>query len=146
RGPAQAIHDPPDLRPLPNLQLWPKDGGRFVTFGLVLTEEPDTRKRNLGVYRMHVFDERSTGMHWQIGKGGGFHYHVAEKRGRPLEVAVSVGADPCTLLASVAPLPEGIDELAFAGFLRGSPTRLARAVTLSMEVPADAEFVLEGVV
>src|SRR5262245_11227558 len=145
-GPAQAVAAGVDLTPLPNLQLWPGDGGRFVTFGLVLTEHPETHGRNLGIYRMHVYDERTTGMHWQIGKGGGFHHHRAETRGEPLEVAVAVGADPATLLASVAPLPEGIDELAFAGFLRGAPTRLARARTLAMRVPADAEFVLEGVV
>jgi 4-hydroxy-3-polyprenylbenzoate decarboxylase len=85
-------------------------------------------------------------MHWQIGKGGGFHHHRAERLGQPLEVAVAVGADPATLLASVAPLPEGIDELAFAGFLRGAPSRMAVARSLVMMVPADAEFVLEGVV
>jgi len=136
----------PDLSELPNLQLWPGDGGRFVTFGLVLTEHPETRVRNLGIYRMHIYDRETTGMHWQIGKGGGFHHHRAEALHRPLEVAVSVGADPATLLASVAPLPEGIDELAFAGFLRGAPTRLAAARTLAMRVPAEAQFVLEGVV
>ena len=102
--------------------------------------------RNLGVYRMHVFDARTTGMHWQIGKGGGFHYHAAERRGAGLEVAVAVGADPATLLASVAPLPEGVDELAFAGFLRGAPTRLVPATQLRMAVPADAEFLIEGIV
>ena len=146
RGPAQARHLGPDLTSLPNLQLWPQDGGRFVTFPLVLTRHPETQVRNLGIYRMQIFDPRSTGMHWQIGKGGGFHHHAAERRGAPLEVAVAVGADPATLLAAVAPLPEGIDELAFAGFLRGAPTRLARARTLAMRVPADAEFVLEGLV
>ena len=145
-GPAQAVMAGADLTPLPNLQLWPHDGGRFVTFGLVLTEHPESRVRNLGIYRMHVYEPRATGMHWQIGKGGGFHYHRAEALGRGLEVAVAVGADPALLLASVAPLPEGIDEIAFAGFLRGAPTRLARARTLRMDVPADAEFVLEGVV
>jgi 4-hydroxy-3-polyprenylbenzoate decarboxylase len=145
-GPAQEVIEGADLTPLPNLKLWPKDGGRFVTFGLVLTEHPETRGRNLGIYRMHIYDPRTTGMHWQIGKGGGFHYHRAEKRGEPLEVAVAVGADPATLLASIAPLPEGIDELAFAGFLRGAPTRLACAQSLTMHVPADVEFVLEGVV
>jgi 4-hydroxy-3-polyprenylbenzoate decarboxylase len=145
-GPAQQVVLGADLTPLPNLQLWPKDGGRFVTFGLVLTEHPETRGRNLGIYRMHIYDPRTTGMHWQIGKGGGFHYHRAEQRGQGLEVAVAIGADPATLLASVAPLPEGIDELGFAGFLRGAPTRLARARTLGMDVLADAEFVLEGVV
>jgi 4-hydroxy-3-polyprenylbenzoate decarboxylase len=135
---------PAQLSGLPNLKLWPKDGGRFVTFGLVLTSDPDTGKRNLGIYRMHIHDETTTGMHWQINKGGGYHFHVAEKRGRPLPVAVSVGADPCLLLSAVAPLPEGIDELAFAGFLRGRPTRLARARRVDAWVPADAEFVLEG--
>jgi len=143
-GPAQEHALGPDLAPLPILQLWPDDGGRFVTFPLVFTEDPITAKRNLGLYRMHVYDARTTGMHWQIGKGGGFHYHRAEQRGEPLEVAVAIGADPATLLAGVAPLPEGIDELAFAGFLRGRPTRLARARTLRMSVPADAEFVIEG--
>jgi 4-hydroxybenzoate decarboxylase subunit C len=145
-GPAQAVLLREHLAPLPTLQLWPEDGGRFVTFPLVLTEHPETHTRNLGSYRMHVFDERTTGMHWQIGKGGGFHFHAAEKRGEGLEVAVAVGADPATLLSAVAPLPEGIDELAFAGFLRGAPTRLARARRLHMRVPADAEFVIEGVV
>ena len=145
-GPAQESSLGADLSSLPILQLWPGDGGRFVTFPLVFTEDPDTHKRNLGLYRIHVYDAKTTGMHWQIGKGGGVHYHKAEKRGEGLEVAVAVGADPATLLAGVAPLPEGIDELAFAGFLRGRPTRMARARSLRMLVPADAEFVIEGVV
>ncbi len=134
------------LGALPILKLWPQDGGRFVTFPLVVTEDPATRKRNLGIYRMHVYDDETTGMHWQIGKGGGFHFHQAEKAGAGLPVAVHVGADPATLLASIAPLPEGIDELAFAGYLRGAPTRFTRARTLDMDVLADAEFVIEGIV
>jgi 4-hydroxy-3-polyprenylbenzoate decarboxylase len=146
RGPAQERRLGADLSSLPILQLWPRDGGRFLTFPLVLTEHPETKTRNLGVYRMHVFDAQTTGMHWQIGKGGGFHFHAAEKRGDGLAVAVAVGADPALLLASVAPLPEGVDELAFAGFLRGSPTRLAPAAKLGLRVPADAEFVIEGIV
>ena len=137
---------PADLGLLPNLQLWPKDGGRFVTFGLVSTQHPVTHVRNLGIYRMHVYDGATTGMHWQIGKGGGFHYHEAEKRGLPLEVSVAVGADPATLLSAISPLPEGIDELAFAGFLRGASTRLTRGRRIGIPVLADAEFVLEGVV
>jgi 4-hydroxybenzoate decarboxylase subunit C len=146
RAPSQDRALGPNLDPLPILQLWPKDGGRFVTFPLVLTQHPATRTRNLGIYRMHCFDASTTGMHWQIGKGGGFHYHAAEKAGHGLEVAVHVGADPATLLSAVSPLPEGIDELAFAGFLRGSPTRLARGRTIGMDVMADVEFVIEGVV
>ena len=135
-----------NLDPLPVLQLWPKDGGRFITFPLVFTEDPDTHKRNLGLYRIHVYDQKTTGMHWQIGKGGGFHFHKAEKRGQSLEVAIAVGADPATLLSGVAPLPEGIDELAFAGFLRGTPTRMTKGRKIGMSVPADAEFVIEGIV
>jgi 4-hydroxy-3-polyprenylbenzoate decarboxylase len=146
RGPAQECSLGADLSSLPVLQLWPGDGGRFITFPLVFTEDPETQKRNLGLYRIHLYDQNTTGMHWQIGKGGGFHFHKAEKRGEALEVAVAVGADPASLLAAVAPLPEGIDELAFAGFLRGRPTRLAKARTLRMLVPADAEFVIEGIV
>jgi 4-hydroxy-3-polyprenylbenzoate decarboxylase len=144
RAPSQERSLGPDLAPLPILKLWPGDGGRFVTFPLVFTEHPVTRKRNLGIYRMHVFDSRTTGMHWQIGKGGGFHYAAAERAGGGLDVAVAVGADPATLLSAVAPLPEGLDELAFAGFLRGAPTRLARARSVDLWVPADAEFVIEG--
>jgi 4-hydroxy-3-polyprenylbenzoate decarboxylase len=143
-APSQQASLGADLSALPNLKLWPKDGGRFVTFGLVLTQDPLTRRRNLGIYRMHVYDDRTTGMHWQIGKGGGFHYHQAEKQGQGLDVAVAVGADPALLLSAVAPLPEGIDEIAFAGFLRGQSTRLTRARTLDLSVLADAEFVLEG--
>lgn len=146
RAPSQDGTLGADLGTLPLLQLWPRDGGRFFTFALVLTEHPETRARNVGIYRMHVHDATTTGMHWQIAKGGGFHYHAAEKLGRGLELAAHVGADPATLLAAAAPLPEGIDELAFAGFLRGSPTRLARARTLSLPVLADAEFVVEGFV
>jgi len=143
-APCQEVVAPPDLSPFPITKSWPLDGGRFITLGLVQTAEPDTGVRNLGIYRMQVFGPDSTGMHWQIQKGGGFHYRAAESRGRPLPVAVLIGTDPATLLAAVAPLPEGIDELAFAGFLRGSSTRLTAARTIPLEVPATAEFVLEG--
>jgi menaquinone biosynthesis decarboxylase len=146
QAPSQRYALGADLTRLPILKLWPQDGGRFVTFPLVLTEHPTTRRRNLGIYRMHVYDAATTGMHWQIGKGGGFHYHEAEKLGRGLGVAVHVGMDPATLLAAVAPLPEGIDELAFAGFLRGAPTRITKARSLDVDVLADAEFVIEGMV
>ncbi|MGH7544174.1 MAG: UbiD family decarboxylase, partial [Gemmatimonadota bacterium] len=135
---------PLTLDDLPVLTCWPGDGGPFITFPLVVTEHPVTGSRNLGIYRMHVFDASRAGMHWQIMKGGGYHYAAAERLARPLPVAVALGADPVTLLASVAPLPEGIDELAFAGFLRGAPTELARCGTIDVRAPAAAEFVLEG--
>jgi 4-hydroxy-3-polyprenylbenzoate decarboxylase len=134
------------LADLPVLTCWPGDGGPFITFPLVLTAHPETGHRNLGIYRMHVYDDRTTGMHWQIMKGGGYHYAEAERLNLDLPVAVALGADPITLLASVAPLPEGIDELAFAGFLRGSPSELARCGAIDAWAPAAAEFVLEGVV
>lgn len=139
-------HDghPLTLDDLPILTCWPGDGGRFVTFPLVITEHPVTRARNLGIYRMHVYDAARAGMHWQIMKGGGYHYAAAERLAQPLPVAVALGADPITLLASVAPLPEGLDELAFAGFLRGTPTELARCGSVDVYAPASAEFVLEG--
>jgi menaquinone biosynthesis decarboxylase len=143
-APVQSVVEEPDLSTLPVLKCWPEDGGRFITFGLVLTADPESGERNLGLYRMHVFGSRETGIHWQIQKGGGFHYHVAEQLGRPLPVAVTIGADPLLLLAAASPLPEGMDELAFAAYLRGSPTKLVRARQIDSWVPANAEFILEG--
>jgi len=134
------------LDDLPIQTCWPGDGGRFITLGQVVTYGPDDRKRNIGIYRMHVYDAMTTGMHWQIQKGGGFHHWKSESVGQELEVAVALGTDPALLLASVAALPEGIDEALFAGFLRGRAVRFARGKTVSIPVPAGAEFVLEGVV
>lgn len=146
-GASQAVREPVDLHRLPVLRCWPGDGGRFFTWPMVLTHDPVTGGRNLGLYRLHQFDSATTGMHWQIQKGGGFHYHEAEKRGLALPVTVSLGADPCLMLSAVAPLPEGIDELAFAAFLRGAPTPLARGVAVEGAwAPAEAEIVLEGYV
>ncbi len=117
-----------------------------MTLGQVITQDPIDAKRNVGIYRLHVYDKMTTGMHWQIQKGGGFHYHRAEQLGQDLEVAVALGTDPALLLASVSALPEGIDEVAFAGFLRGAALPLVRGKSVSIGVPANAEFVLEGVV
>jgi 4-hydroxybenzoate decarboxylase subunit C len=146
RSISQQIVEQPDLDALPILTCWPEDGGRFVTLPQVVTYDPRTGKRNIGMYRMHVFDKCTTGMHWQIQKGGGFHFVQAEKRGQPLELAVAIGTDPALLLATVAPLPENIDEAMFAGFLRGRPSEFVRGRTIGIDVPADAEFILEGVV
>jgi len=144
RAPVQDVVEPPDLSSLPVLQCWPGDAGRFITFGLVLTQHPDTGRRNLGVYRLQVRGPDTTGMHWQLQKGGGFHYRVAEEREQPLEVAVVLGGDPGLILAAVAPLPEGIDELLFSGLLRRQPLAMAAARSLRLLVPARAEFILEG--
>ncbi len=146
-GASQQVREPVDLHRLPVLRCWPGDGGRFFTFPMTLTHDPVTGGRNLGLYRLHLYDAATTGMHWQIQKGGGFHHHEAEKRGLPLPVTVSLGADPCLMLSAVAPLPEGIDELAFAAFLRGAPTPLAKGVAVEGAwAPAEAEVVLEGYV
>ena len=143
---SQEIVEKPDLSDLPITKCWPGDGGKFITLPQVFTYDPRSGKRNVGMYRMHVFDARTTGMHWQIQKGGGFHYYHADKMNRPLELAVALGTDPAFLLATIAALPEGIDEAMFAGFLRKKRTELALGRTVSISVPANAEFILEGVV
>jgi 4-hydroxy-3-polyprenylbenzoate decarboxylase len=146
-APVQAVTDTaPDLDALPIITCWPQDGGRFITFPLVLSRHPLHHKTNVGIYRMQVFDRTTTGMHWQIHKGGGFHYHAAEQQGKALPVAVALGADPALMLAGIFPLPEALEEIAFAGILSARRTRLASARTIPLDVPADAEFVLEGVV
>jgi 4-hydroxy-3-polyprenylbenzoate decarboxylase len=147
RRPAcQEAIEEPDLTTLPILQCWPGDAGRFITYGMVITHHPRTLRRNLGLYRLQVYGPDTTGMHWQSMKGGRGHYWEAEQEGKDLEVAVVIGADPVLMMAGILPLPEDMDEIAFAGFLRGKSIPMAKAVTLNMSVPARAEFVLEGVV
>ncbi|MGA9405994.1 MAG: UbiD family decarboxylase [Bacteroidota bacterium] len=145
-APSQEIVETANLSDLPIIQCWPQDGGRFITLPQVFTHDPRNGKRNVGMYRMHVFDAKTTGMHWQIQKGGGFHYYHADKINKPLELAVALGTDPAMLLATIAPLPEGIDEAMFAGFLRKKSTQLVGGRSVSISVPANAEFILEGFV
>lgn len=142
----EVVMDPPDLNRLPVLKTWPGDGGRFITLPLVVTKSPSTGIRNIGIYRMQVFDSRTTGMHWHWHKGGARHYEEAERLGRRLEVAVAIGGDPATIYSASAPLPDDFDELIFAGFLRREPVELVRCKTVDIEVPASAEFVIEGYV
>src|SRR5262249_40418088 len=142
----QEVVEEPDLSALPVLKCWPGDAGRFITYGMVLTHHPQTRRRNLGLYRLQVFGKNATGMHWQSMKGGRVHYWEAEREGKDLEVAVVIGADPVLMMAAILPLPEDVDEMAFAGFIRGKGVPLVRAKTLDMMVPANAEIVLEGTV
>jgi 4-hydroxy-3-polyprenylbenzoate decarboxylase len=134
------------LDDFPILQCWPEDGGRFITLPLVFTRDPETRARNIGTYRMQVYDGRTTGMHWQRHKGGAQHYRVAERLGRRLDVAVAIGPDPALSYAATAPMPEGLDELMLGGFLRRERVDLVRCVTVDLEVPANAQIVLEGYV
>ena len=144
QGPAQEIvEDPPDLTALPVLTTWPLDGGPFITLPLVFTKNPSNGAQNVGLYRMQVYDARTTGMHWQRHKQGRAH---AQAWGARVPCAVAIGADPALTYAASAPLPPVIDEVMFAGFLRGKSVRMMRAKTVDLSVPADAEFILEGYV
>jgi 4-hydroxy-3-polyprenylbenzoate decarboxylase len=132
-----------DLTTLPVLTTWPMDGGPFVTLPLVFTKDPVSGTQNVGMYRVQIFDERTAGMHWQKHKQGRAH---AEKWGTKIPVAVVIGSDPAVTYAATAPLPPIVDEMAFAGLLRGRPVRMVTCKTIDLKVPADAEFVLEGYV
>ena len=145
-GPCQEIvltGDEVDLDVLPIQTCWPGDAAPFITLPAVITRDPRTGSRNVGMYRMQKLDRRSTFMHWQIHKDGRMDYLATEGR---LEVAVALGLDPVTTYAASAPLPKHIDELMLAGFLRGEPVELVRGKTIELEVPAAAEIVLEGYV
>jgi 4-hydroxy-3-polyprenylbenzoate decarboxylase len=147
-GPCQEIvlTDKASLDDFPILKCWPNDGGRFITLPLVFTKDPDSGERNVGVYRMHVYDGKTTGMHWQTQKDGAIHSEKMRKRQKKMEVAVVIGADPSTVFSGIVPLPYGVDELLFSGFLRGSGVELVKCKTVNIEVPAESEIVLEGYV
>ena len=134
------------LRDLPILKCWPKDGGRFITLPNVHTRDPETGARNVGVYRMQVFDERTTAMHWQVHKVGARHGKRYYERNERMPVAVTLGGDPALSFAATAPLPDGLDEILFAGFLRRKSIEMVKCKTIDLEVPADVDFVLEGYV
>jgi 4-hydroxy-3-polyprenylbenzoate decarboxylase len=134
------------LDDLPILTCWPGDGGPFITLPLVFTRDPETGTRNIGVYRMQVFDGRTTGMHWQRHKGGAQHYRVAERLGRRLEVAVALSPEPILAYCATAPMPEGLDELLLGGFLSRRRIEVVKCVTVALEVPASSHIVLEGYV
>ncbi len=140
----EVILEEPDLSILPALHCWPEDGGRFITLPLVITKDPLSGKRNVGVYRLQIFDTKTLGVHWHLHKTGAQHYRLAERRGERFEVAVAIGPDPTTLYAGTAPLLEGMDEIIFAGFLRGEPVEMIPCTTLSLEVPACSQFIIEG--
>ena len=132
-----------DLSRLPVITCWPEDGGPFITLPLVYTQHPDGRGHNLGMYRMHVYDSRTTGMHWQIGKGGGFHYAAAEARGATLPVTVFLGGPPALILSAIAPLPENVPELMLASLIAGE--RLPQVQGYGPHpLMANAEFALMG--
>ncbi|SEJ73510.1 3-octaprenyl-4hydroxybenzoate decarboxylase [Deinococcus reticulitermitis] len=140
--------DEVDLGKIPVLKCWPLDGGPFVTLPLVITKDPETGEKNMGMYRMQVMSKNTTGMHWQRHKTGTKHLEKAKARGERLEVAVAIGGDPALIYAATAPLPPipGLNEFALAGYLRGERYPVVKGVTVDLEVPANAEFILEGYV
>ena len=135
-----------DLFKFPILKCWPLDGGRFITLPAVFTKSLKSGKRNVGMYRMQVYDKKTTGMHWHIHKDGASHYDEYKKAGKKMELAVVIGTDPVVTYSATAPLPYGVDELLFAGMIRKKGIELVKCKTINMEVPATAEIVLEGYV
>lgn len=146
-GACQEVVDyDPSLDKLPVLKCWPEDAGRFITLPQVYTKNPDNGKRNSGMYRLQVFDSVTTGMHWHIHHDGAENYRRNCELGQATQVAVALGGDPAITYAATAPLPKDIDELIFAGFLRKKPVELVKCKTVDLEVPADAEIIIEGYV
>jgi 4-hydroxy-3-polyprenylbenzoate decarboxylase len=145
----RSVPDRPEtstLLNLPILRCWPLDGGRFITLPCVVTRDPDTGERNVGMYRMQVYDDRSAGMHWQLQKVGARHGRRYYESGTPMPVSVFLGGDPVYAFAATAPLPDGLDEFLLAGYLRRKSVDLVKCETNDLEVPANADFVMEGYV
>jgi 4-hydroxy-3-polyprenylbenzoate decarboxylase len=146
-GPCQeVVLDPPSMAFMPILKCWPQDGGKFITLPMVFTKSLSTGRRNCGMYRLHVYDEQTTGMHWHIHHDGARHFREYKAAGKRMDVAVALGGDPAITYAATAPMPPDIDEMLFAGFLRKQPVEMVKCKTVDIEVPADSEIVLEGYV
>ncbi len=138
--------DAVDLTKIPVLKCWPDDGGAFITLPLVFTYDPETGKRNTGMYRIQIFDRNTAGMHWQLHKTGAEHYRKSESQGQKIHAAVALGGDPAIIFSALAPLPPNVDEMMFAGFLRKKPVNMVKCKTIDIQVPADCEMILEGYV
>jgi 4-hydroxy-3-polyprenylbenzoate decarboxylase len=147
-GPAQeVVEQSPSLESLPVLKCWPQDGGRFITLPQVITRDPETGARNVGMYRLQVIDDKRLLVHWQRHKGGAEHERVARQAAQPqIPAAIVLGGDPASMWCASAPLPPNIDEYLLAGWLRGSPVEFVDCVSQPLEAPAQAEYVLEGYV
>ena len=149
RGECQQVvltGDDADIARLPVLKCWPSDGGRFVTLPMVNTVDPDSGVRNVGMYRMQIFDAKTTGMHWHIHKTGARHYDGYKAQGRKMPVTVTLGGDPAYIFSATAPMPDNMDEYLLAGFLRKKPVRLVKSLTNDIWIPEDCDFVIEGYV
>ncbi len=142
----EVFSESPSFDKLPILKTWSKDAGKFITFGLVATKHPETGVRNLGVYRMQIVDSTHALMHWQKHKRGAHHHELKKEKGEKIEVAIVIGAEPATVFSAVAPVPEGLDKYLFAGITRKKGIKLVKCRTVDLEVPANAEIVLEGYV
>jgi len=136
----------PDIEKLPVLKSWPADGGKFITLPMVNTKDPVTGIRNMGMYRMQIFDGQTTGMHWHLHKTGARHYNEYKKLGKKMPVTVCLGGDPAYTYSATAPLPDNVDEYMLAGFLRKKKVELVKCITNDLEVPKDVDFVIEGYV
>lgn len=142
----EVVHTNPDLSILPVLKCWPEDGGRFITLPMVISKDPNSGIRNIGMYRMQIFEKDLTGMHWHKHKVGARHFDEYKKLGKKMPVAVAIGGDPVYTYSATAPVPDNVDEFLLAGFLRKQKVELVKCITQELEVPADADFVIEGYV
>jgi 4-hydroxy-3-polyprenylbenzoate decarboxylase len=146
RNPSTLDPRPSTLLNIPILKCWPLDGGRFITLPCVVTKDPDTGERNVGMYRIQIYDDHTTGMHWQLQKVGARHGRRYYESGTRMPVAIFLGGDPVFTFAATAPLPDGLDEFLLAGYLRKKSVELVKCETNDLEVPANADFVIEGYV
>jgi len=142
----EVIHRDPDLGILPVLTCWPGDAGPFITLPMVFSKDPSSGTRNVGLYRMQIYDQRTTGMHWHLHKVGARHFQRQKEKSGRFELAVCLGGDPAMIYAATAPLPDQIDEILFSGFLRQKGIELVKAITVDVEVPANSDIVIEGYV
>jgi len=140
----EIIIENPSFHAFPIIKCWPKDGGKYITFPLVFTIDPETGIQNCGIYRMQIYDETTAGMHWHIHKGGAQHYRKYEAVNKRMPVSVAVGADPVVTFCGALPLPENIDEMLIAGLIRGKGIKLVKSKTNDILVPAEAEIIFEG--
>ena len=142
----EIINEKPSFDQIPIIKSWPKDAGKFITFGMVTTKHPETGVRNLGVYRIQILDSTHALMHWQKHKRGAEHHDIAKKTKNRMDAAIIIGGDPATIFSSIAPVPEGLDKFLFAGITRKKGIKMVKCKTVDLEVPANAEIVLEGYV
>ena len=142
----EVIEESPSFDKIPILKTWIKDAGKFITLGLIATKHPETGIRNLGVYRMQIVDSTHALMHWQKHKRGAQHHEISKEKGSKIEAAIIIGGDPATVFSAVAPVPEGLDKYHFAGIARKKGIKMVKCKTIDLEVPANAEMILEGYV